>query len=187
MVANFNLLKFAFFGQGSVRASISLNLPKCWGNEAVCPGQRQAGRLTSTFPVPAGGPGISKNFRMAGATRAWSRRTKLLIIITPGDELSKGKFWEKRTAKNGKAPSPTSKHQRILQNRTMLWFDPFSRPQTQRLSPYIRLYPPIEIMNAAPKGKIGRLPKAIPRAGDFRLLQRAQVCFLSPPPFFRSL
>jgi len=42
-------------------------------------------------------------------------------------------------------------------------------------------------MNAAPKGKIGRLPKAIPRAGDFRLLQRAQGCFFVTSTLFSVL
>ena len=51
----------------------------------------------------------------------------------------------------------------------------FPRPSLGNLSNYIKLYQTIEIMNAAPKGKIGRLPKLIQEQVNRRLEHGEQV------------
>ena len=68
------------------------------GRDARGHGRQDARRHFSSFGRAAG---ISKSLKVARATVAGSRRTELLIIITPYDELSKGKFGG--TAESGKA------------------------------------------------------------------------------------
>jgi len=88
--------------------------------------------------------------------------TRKFIRVHPGTsgykKNEKTPQWHRRTRLPVAAPS-----------RCVSLLAPLSAPRAPLLSNYIALYQTIEILNAAPKGKIGRLPRTFPEQVNRRL------------------